>query len=149
MGSERTANYSGTDTPHGQPHILASLKMPTVPILMYHQIDTPPARGTPLRGLVVKPAAFARQMGLLRLLGWRGLAMRDLEPYISGEKTGKVVGITFDDGYRNNLEHALPVLLDHSFTATCYGVSALSLIHISTGRCRESVCFHVPGKISR
>ena len=31
--------------------------------------------------------------------------------------------ITFDDGYQNNLSHALPVLLKHGFTATCYGVS--------------------------
>jgi hypothetical protein len=36
-----------------------------------------------------------------------------------------VVGITFDDGYRNNLENALPVLKRHGFTATCYGVSGL------------------------
>jgi peptidoglycan/xylan/chitin deacetylase (PgdA/CDA1 family) len=96
-----------------------------IPILMYHQIDVPPPRGTPLRGLVVSPASFARQMGLLRLLGYRGLSMRDLEPYLKGEKQGKVVGITFDDGYRNNLQHALPVLQRHGFTATCYAVSTL------------------------
>ena len=80
------------------------------PILMYHQIDASPARGTPLRGLTVTPGSFARQMGLLRLLGYRGVSMTGLEPYLRGETTGKVVGITFDDGYRNNLEHALPVL---------------------------------------
>lgn len=92
---------------------------------MYHQIDVPPPRGTPLRGLVVSPASFARQMGLLRLLGYRGLSMRELEPYLKGEKRGKVVGLTFDDGYRNNLQHALPVLRRHGFTATCYAVSTL------------------------
>lgn len=96
-----------------------------IPILMYHQIDVPPPRGTPLRGLVVSPGSFAWQMGLLRLLGYRGLSMRDLEPYLSGDKQGKVVGITFDDGYRNNLTHALPVLQRHGFTATCYAVSTL------------------------
>ena len=95
----------------------------TLPILMYHQIDVPPARGTPLRGLVVSPGAFARQMGLLRLLGYRGLSMRDLEPYLRGEKQGKVVGITFDDGYQNNLRNALPALKKHGFTATIYAVS--------------------------
>lgn len=94
-----------------------------IPILMYHQIDAPPPRGTPLRGLVVSPGSFARQMGLLRLLGYRGLSMRELEPYLAGQKQGKVVGITFDDGYRNNLDHALPVLSRHGFTATCYAVS--------------------------
>jgi len=94
-----------------------------IPILMYHQIDVPPQRGTSLRGLVVAPASFARQMALLKLLGYQGMAMRDLEPYLSGEKQGKVVGITFDDGFQNNLQHALPVLQKHGFTATCYGVS--------------------------
>ena len=69
-----------------------------IPILMYHQIDEPPARGTPLRGLVVSPRSFAWQMNMLRILGFRGLSMRDLEPYLLGQKQGRVVGITFDDG---------------------------------------------------
>ena len=94
-----------------------------IPILLYHQIDTPPRRGTPLRGLVVAPQAFARQMALLALLGYRGLSMRELEPYLQGTKQGRVVGITFDDGYQNNWQHALPVLQRHGFTATCYAVS--------------------------
>ncbi|MEO0003999.1 MAG: hypothetical protein RLZZ22_1691 [Pseudomonadota bacterium] len=94
-----------------------------LPILMYHQIDAAPARGTPLRGLTVTPGGFARQMALLRLLGYRGVSMSELQPYLRGEKTGKVAGITFDDGYRNNLEHALPVLQRNGFSATCYAVS--------------------------
>lgn len=96
-----------------------------LPILMYHQIDEPPPSGTPLRGLVVSPGSFARQMWLLKLLGYRGLSMRDLEPYLRGEIQGKVVGITFDDGYQNNLTNALPVLKRHGFSATCYAVSAM------------------------
>lgn len=96
-----------------------------IPILMYHQIDAPPPRGTPLRGLVVAPSSFAWQMRMLQLMGYRGLSMRDLEPYLRGEQQGKVVGITFDDGYQNNVRHALPVLLRHGFTATCYGVSSM------------------------
>lgn len=97
--------------------------MSGIPILMYHQIDEPPPRGTPLRGLVVSPGSFARQMGLLSMLGYRGLSMRDLEPYLRGEKQGKVVGLTFDDGYQNNLLHALPILQRYGHTATIYAVS--------------------------
>ena len=96
-----------------------------IPILMYHQIDVPPPRGRPLRGLVVSPFSFFWQMKMLKLLGYRGLSMRDLEPYLMGGESGRVVGITFDDGYRNNLENALPVLKQQGFTATCYGVSGL------------------------
>lgn len=102
-----------------------------IPILTYHQIDAPPPRGTPMRGLVVAPRSFAWQMAMLARLGYRGLALRDLEPYLQGRKRGKVVGITLDDGYRNNLEHALPVLERRGFTATCYAVSRL------TGRTNE------------
>ena len=97
----------------------------SIPILMYHQIDKPPPSGTPLRGLIVSPGSFSRQMGVLKLLGYRGLSMYDLEPYLKGEKRGKVAGITFDDGYQNNLHNALPVLCQHEFTATCYGVSSM------------------------
>lgn len=60
-----------------------------IPILMYHQIDVPPPSGTPLRGLVVSPGSFDRQMLLLKLLGYRGLSMRDLEPYLKGKKKAK------------------------------------------------------------
>lgn len=96
-----------------------------IPILMYHQIDEPPPRGTALRGLIVAPSSFAWQMRMLRILGYKGLSMRDLEPYLKGEKHDRVVGITFDDGYQNNLVNALPTLKANGFTATCYGVSSM------------------------
>ena len=94
-----------------------------IPILTYHQIDEAPPKGAPFRSLYVSPAAFSRQMGLLKMLGYQGLSMSALLPYLSGERTGKVVGITLDDGYLNNLTHALPVLKRHRFSATCYVVS--------------------------
>lgn len=98
---------------------------PPIPILTYHQVAAMPPRGTPLRGLTVTPGAFARQMALLALGGWKGLSMSALEPYLRGHLTGRVVGITLDDGYANNLEHALPALRRHGFSATCYVVSAM------------------------
>lgn len=94
-----------------------------VPILTYHQIDEAPARGASFRGLYVTAAAFARQMAMLKLQGYQGLSMTALIPYLLGDKIGKVVGITFDDGYLNNLKHALPVLAKHGFSSTCYMVS--------------------------
>ena len=96
-----------------------------IPILTYHQIAPAPPKGTPYRSLVVAPLDFARQMAWLRLLGYQGLSMPALMPYLRGERQGKVVGITFDDGYLNNLTHALPVLQRHGFSATCYVVSHL------------------------
>lgn len=94
-----------------------------IPILTYHQMDDAPPKGAPFRSLYVSPAAFARQMAWLKTLGYTGLSMTALQPYLSGAKLGKVVGITFDDGYLNNLTHALPVLARYGFSATCYAVS--------------------------
>lgn len=94
-----------------------------IPILMYHQIEAAPAKGAAFRSLYVSPRDFARQMAFLSLLGYRGLSMSALMPYLRGERTGKVVGITLDDGYLNNLTNALPVLNRHGFSSTCYAVS--------------------------
>lgn len=94
-----------------------------IPILMYHQVDVEPPKGSSMRGLVVSPGAFARQMAAMSLLGFQGKSMGDLLPYLNGTKRGKVFGITFDDGYENNLRCALPVLRRHGFSSTCYVVA--------------------------
>ena len=90
---------------------------------MYHQIGEPAPKGTPYRGLTVHPKDFTRQMAWMSRLGYRGLSMRDLLPYLKGEAKGKVFGITFDDGYRNVLQNALPVLTQYGFTSTNYFVA--------------------------
>ena len=96
-----------------------------IPILVYHQISEAPLKGSPFRSLYVTPKAFARQMAWLKFLGYTGLSMSGLLPYLRGEKVGKVVGITFDDGYKNNLTNALPILIKNNFSSTCYAVSGL------------------------
>lgn len=96
-----------------------------IPILTYHQIAVAPPKGAPYRGLYVSPSSFKRQMAFLRLLGYRGLSLSGLMPYLRGELQGKVVGISFDDGYLNNLTNALPVLQKYGFSSTCYAVSQL------------------------
>ena len=104
----------------------ASRNAAPIPILTYHQIAAAPPEGTPFRSLVVSPEDFAKQMAFLCTLGYQGLSMSALLPYLRGEKTGKVVGITLDDGYLNNLEFALPELAHYGFSATCYMVSQLA-----------------------
>jgi peptidoglycan/xylan/chitin deacetylase (PgdA/CDA1 family) len=94
----------------------------TIPILMYHSISQP-VKNAPFKCLHLPPKRFALQMRLLNLLGYQGLSMDKLTPYLTGEKQGKVVGITFDDGYKNNLTHALPILQKYDFSATCYVVT--------------------------
>jgi len=94
-----------------------------IPILMYHQIGLPAPRGTSFRSLTVHPDSFSRQMRWMHRLGYRGLSLRDLMPYLKGERSGKVFGITFDDGFRNVFDHALPILSNLGFTSTNYVVA--------------------------
>ena len=96
-----------------------------VPILTYHQVAEATPRGASFRSLSVAPDDFHQQMAFLHGMGYHGLSMTALQPYLRGEREGKVFGITFDDGYLNNLTHALPVLQWYGFSSTCYVVSGL------------------------
>jgi peptidoglycan/xylan/chitin deacetylase (PgdA/CDA1 family) len=93
-----------------------------IPILMYHSIESMP-KSTVMRSLHVPPRRFKFQMWMLKILGYKGLSLKKLKPYLDGDKYGKVVGITFDDGYQNNLINAAPILKKYKFSATCYLVS--------------------------
>lgn len=92
-------------------------------VLTYHRIGAAPSGRCRHRGLNVKAGAFARQLRLLKALGWQGLSMGALEPYLRGERSGKVFGITLDDGYVETATEALPVLTALGFSATCFVVS--------------------------
>jgi peptidoglycan/xylan/chitin deacetylase (PgdA/CDA1 family) len=93
-----------------------------IPILMYHSIETMP-KSTVMRSLHVPIKRFEFQMWILKMLGYKALSIEGLRPYLNGEKQGKVVGLTFDDGYKNNLINALPIITKFNFSATCYLVS--------------------------
>ncbi|HVY77831.1 MAG TPA: glycosyltransferase [Solirubrobacterales bacterium] len=92
-----------------------------VPVLMYHSFD----RGDPGDRYVMPRRSFARQMRLLRLLRCRVLSFERLVALMrSGElPPRRAVAITIDDGYRDNLEVAAPVLRRHRFGATIFLVS--------------------------
>lgn len=90
---------------------------------MYHNIGQAPRGLRRWRSLYVSPGAFARQMWLLKRLGYTGLSMSDAMPYLRGERHGRIAVITLDDGYVDNLQFGLSALQRCGFTATCYVVS--------------------------
>ncbi len=98
------------------------MKISVFPILMYHSIAKMP-KGSFMRGLHVPPKRFAFQMYLLKIFGYRGVSIGELYLHMNSEKSEKVVGISFDDGYKNNISNALPILKKFGFTATIYLVS--------------------------
>lgn len=85
-------------------------------ILMYHMINDP-AHAQPVPHLAVTPAMFERQIAHLRQTGWHFATVSEL---YHAPVPAKTVVITFDDGYRDNLTKALPVLLRHQAKATVY-----------------------------
>jgi peptidoglycan/xylan/chitin deacetylase (PgdA/CDA1 family) len=79
-----------------------------VPVLMYHSIG-----GTDR--LAVRPDAFAEQLAYLHDNGFTPVAFGD-----RARPVERPVVITFDDGYADLHEHALPLLQRFGFPATVF-----------------------------
>jgi peptidoglycan/xylan/chitin deacetylase (PgdA/CDA1 family) len=86
-------------------------------ILMYHSIS--PSADDPY-DITVRPERFAQQMRWLRRAGRRGTSVRQLlDAHRRGAANG-LVGLSFDDGYADFTEYALPVLQRYEFGATMF-----------------------------
>jgi peptidoglycan/xylan/chitin deacetylase (PgdA/CDA1 family) len=89
-------------------------------ILMYHGVAD--VAEDPYH-LCVAPKRFAEQMTWLKRHGLRGVGVGGLVDAMRAGRARGLVGITFDDGYVNVLEAALPELLRHGFTASMFIIS--------------------------
>jgi peptidoglycan/xylan/chitin deacetylase (PgdA/CDA1 family) len=93
-----------------------------VPILTYHNIGEAPA-GATHRGLYLAADKFRIHLDVLERHGYRGVSMDHGLAVLRGEKRERIAIITFDDGYVDTFEEALPALQARGFTATCYFVA--------------------------
>ncbi|MER7518505.1 polysaccharide deacetylase family protein [Streptomyces sp. NPDC126499] len=93
------------------------LPKPPLWVAMYHSIAEVP--DDPYR-VTVSPVRFARQLHWLRDRGLRGVSVRELLAATAEGRERGLVGLTFDDGYADFLESAVPLLRRHGFTATVY-----------------------------
>lgn len=102
-------------------------RRPTVPpppgarMLMYHSIS--PATGADPHALRVHPETFERHLTHLRRRGMRGVSMTEWLAAARGGDAGGLVALTFDDGYRDFVEHAMPIMARHGMTGTVYVVA--------------------------
>ncbi len=97
-----------------------------VPILMYHRIDVlRPSLPAITRSLTVAPADFAAQMRWLKAHGFHAITQQQLFAALEHGKAlpASPVLITFDDGYRDVLQNAAPVLHRLGMPATAYVIT--------------------------
>jgi peptidoglycan/xylan/chitin deacetylase (PgdA/CDA1 family) len=89
----------------------------TLRVLMYHKVND--VEGNPT---TVPAGVFEEQMALLRELGYRVVDLDAVFAYYLERKPlpGGAVLITFDDGYRDNLRNAVPVLRKYGFPAVLF-----------------------------
>jgi len=80
--------------------------------LCYHSVA---AEGP--RYLTVSADLFERQLACLRRNGIRSGDLRSLAEVASGDLNRATAFLTFDDGFRDNFETALPLLREHGFGA--------------------------------
>jgi peptidoglycan/xylan/chitin deacetylase (PgdA/CDA1 family) len=89
----------------------------TLRVLMYHKVND--LRPNPT---TVPTGVFAEQMELLGELGHVPVSLAQVrDHYVHGASLPRgAVLITFDDGYRDNLENALPILHRHGYPAVIF-----------------------------
>lgn len=92
--------------------------MPHLPlIMMYHSVGVRPHDPN---NLVVTPERFEEQMAALARRGLRGVSVAELLAARAAGSARGLVGLTFDDGYTDVVDNALPILQRFGFSGTFY-----------------------------
>jgi peptidoglycan/xylan/chitin deacetylase (PgdA/CDA1 family) len=96
-----------------------------VPILMLHEVS---ARPDPrYRKYTLTPRELGERLDWLREHGYESIGMDDVHASWRGEQAmpARPVVITFDDGGRDCVDHAVPALAARGYTATFYIVAGV------------------------
>ena len=84
-------------------------------IIMYHRVADDRDE------LAVSPRRFREQMAFLAACGYRVVGVADAADLAaSSDRRERTIGLSFDDGYRDVAENALPVLAEYGFRATVF-----------------------------
>ena len=132
-----TPSPSTTPTPTAT---LPSTSLPTpdgvqrqvrVPILMYHYLSNPPDDADRYRrDLSVPPELFEQHLAYLKEQGYQTISFEDLTNALALGRPlppdAKPIIITFDDGYLDNYQNALPLLHKYGFTGVFFVVTELA-----------------------
>ncbi len=88
-----------------------------IPILTYHKVDTKFEFGITR----VTPSQFEKHIKFLQSEGFKSLTVSEARNLKTAE--GKFICITFDDGYKNVIDFAFPILKKFNFKATVFVIS--------------------------
>lgn len=92
-----------------------------IPILMYHHVGQIPANSDSIRqDLTVNPNIFEQQVSWLKSQGYESIALKQLiEPMEAAKNLPKKpVIFTFDDGYSDVFENAVPILKKYGYSGS-------------------------------
>jgi peptidoglycan/xylan/chitin deacetylase (PgdA/CDA1 family) len=97
-------------------------------ILMFHHVRPPTSRSfNPFGGLEITPQFLDAVLTHVRARGYEIIRMDEVPERLKHPAPQKpFVVLTFDDGYRDNTDHALPVLQRHSAPFTLYATTGFA-----------------------
>ncbi|MBP7216043.1 MAG: polysaccharide deacetylase family protein [Candidatus Omnitrophica bacterium] len=95
-------------------------KIYVAPIAMYHSIN--PVQNPHIKGLIVHPRSFERQMKFLKQHKYNVIALEELVRLIKEKRSipARTLVLTFDDGYKDNYTYAFPILKKYGLPATIF-----------------------------
>jgi peptidoglycan/xylan/chitin deacetylase (PgdA/CDA1 family) len=95
----------------------------SIPILMYHKVPEQDLRS--VHKIYVTKENFEKHLRFFRFRRFQTLTFSELVPFWQGKKSWKEFPqhpllLTFDDGYKDNLTNAQPLLKKYGFRATLF-----------------------------
>lgn len=103
----------------------AAYRKTGAPVLMYHGVDAKLPKGWP-RSLIMPTAKFEEQIRYLSEQGYKIVTVEELAHRLEkGESVNKYVALSFDDGYKNNLTVAIPILQKYQAKGSFFVVNRL------------------------
>ena len=97
-----------------------------IPILMYHSIQDGVSDRRPYFDINTSPARFAQHMKFLQEQGYKSVHLAEARKLLAQDNwDSRYVVITFDDGYRDFLTTAYPIMAEFNHTAVLFVPSGL------------------------
>ena len=91
------------------------------PVVMYHRVDVAAPSDWISRGLTVSPRQFAQELDAIDRAGLRTIGIAELvRDLTAGRTPSHAVLLTFDDGYGDGFDYALPILRRFGDRATFF-----------------------------